>query len=319
MLVPRPQLFNAYWQFAAERQRIFFTRLAGEPAPWTADPILQRYKFCNAYRANDRLSQFLLRKVIYRPGLSQNEEDVVFRILLLRLFNRAETWEFLEQEVGEPCVSTFNPVEYARVLESAGTLFGNAFIFCANKAFGYDRKHENYLALLHHMLQQGIVRKVLAARSFRELYEHLMSFPLVGRFMAYQLATDLNYSELINFDENSFTTAGPGAVRGIHKCFHSIGNYSHEDVIMWMTYNQEQEFSRRGIDPEIVWLWGRQLKAIDCQNLFCEIDKYARVAYPQLKSNRKRIKTTFQPKMQPINYFYPPKWGINNRLVKKAK
>ena len=45
-----------------------------------------------------------------------------------------------------------------------------------------------------------------------------------------------------------------------------------------MAENQEDEFARRGI--EFQTLWGRPLQLIDCQNLFCEVDKYARVYHP---------------------------------------
>ena len=33
----------------------------GPEGPWTEDPILDRYKFCNTYRAADRVSQYLIR------------------------------------------------------------------------------------------------------------------------------------------------------------------------------------------------------------------------------------------------------------------
>ena len=45
LLPVRPTVvFDTYWKFAAERQRIFFRRLEGPPAaPGTADPILGRF------------------------------------------------------------------------------------------------------------------------------------------------------------------------------------------------------------------------------------------------------------------------------------
>ncbi|MHC5826214.1 MAG: nucleotide kinase domain-containing protein, partial [Nostoc sp.] len=46
-------VFNTYWQFAAERQKIFFKKLENAPMPWTDDTILSTYKFTNAYRASD--------------------------------------------------------------------------------------------------------------------------------------------------------------------------------------------------------------------------------------------------------------------------
>ena len=59
------QVFDAYWRFAAERQQVFYRRARREPPPWTDDPILDRFKFCNAFRASDRVSQYLIREVIY--------------------------------------------------------------------------------------------------------------------------------------------------------------------------------------------------------------------------------------------------------------
>jgi hypothetical protein len=44
-------------------------------------------------------------------------------------------------------------------------------------------------------------------------------------------------------------------------------------------------FQHFGLKP--VTLFGRRLHSIDCQNLFCEVDKYARVAHPQSNLGRR--------------------------------
>ncbi|HSI21218.1 MAG TPA: nucleotide kinase domain-containing protein, partial [Verrucomicrobiae bacterium] len=119
---------------------------------------------------------------------------------------------------------------------------------------------------------------------------------------------DLNYSELFDFSENDFTVPGPGAVRGIKKCFTSIGDHSPAEVIMWMVEHQEEEFERLGLDFKN--LWGRPLHAIDCQGLFCETDKYARVKFPEVASNRVRMKAKFAENPQRVEYFFPPKWRV---------
>lgn len=61
----RKDIYDLYWIFAARRQEIFERRVAGRPAPWTDDPILRQFKFCNVYRAADRVSQHLIRHVAY--------------------------------------------------------------------------------------------------------------------------------------------------------------------------------------------------------------------------------------------------------------
>ena len=109
-----------------------------------------------------------------------------------------------------------------------------------------------------------------------------------------------------------FVKAGPGAKDGIVKCFKDLGDYSFEDIIRMMADNQETEFNRLHLDFKN--LWGRRLQLIDCQNIFCEVDKYSRVAHPEVigYSHRTRIKQKFslQEKEQ-IEFYFPPKWNIN--------
>src|SRR5690606_31233135 len=120
-------------------------------------------------------------------------------------------------------------------------------------------------------------------------------YPSIGRFLAFQLAIDVNYTTLIDFSEMDFVVAGPGARDGVRKCFSDIGNYTEEDVIRAVADGAEDAFDRLGLP--FSGLWGRPLQLIDCQNLFCEVDKYARVAHPEIpgRSQRTRIKRKFVP------------------------
>ncbi|TVP62646.1 MAG: hypothetical protein EA343_10545 [Nodularia sp. (in: Bacteria)] len=314
----RQEIFDTYWRFAAMRQEVFFNKIQNVPPPWTSDPILNTYKFCNAYRASDRVSQYLIKNVIYGENRSQNEEEVILRILLFKIFNKIETWEYLETQIGDYItLSNFDSDVYSNILESAMNLgyviYTSAYMSCASKEFGYDKKHQNHLALIDKMVvKDRVINPLVKAKTFEDVFHIIQEYPLLGKFMAYQLATDINYSEVINFDENSFTIAGPGAERGIDKCFIDTEGKTYTDIIHWITENQEKEFQRLGLNFQS--LWGRPLQAIDCQNLFCETDKYCRAAFPDLKSNRKRIKAKFTPTPQPIDYFYPPKWGINEQV-----
>jgi hypothetical protein len=87
------EVYESYWRFAAERQDVFFRRARGEARPWTGNTVLATYKFTNAYRASDRVSQYLIRHIIYRADLPSAPREVFFRILLFKLFNKIETWE----------------------------------------------------------------------------------------------------------------------------------------------------------------------------------------------------------------------------------
>jgi alpha-glutamyl/putrescinyl thymine pyrophosphorylase clade 1 len=316
------QVYDTYWRFAAERQAIFFKRITGATSPWTRDPILMLYKFTNAYRASDRVSQYLIKNVIYRG--EQSPEEVFFRTLLFKLFNRIDTWELLENDLGEIRYSAYSFRQYDKVLTRAKAqgrrIYSAAYIMpSGSSAFGHSIKHRNHLNLLENMMKDNVPLRIQEMRTMREAFELLRSYPTIGNFLAYQFVTDLNYSELCNFSEMTFVVPGPGALDGIRKCFHSLGGLNETEIIRVMAERQEEEFSR--LDLNFQSLWGRPLQLIDCQNLFCEVDKYARVAHPEVVgiSGRKRIKQNYQANKKPIDYWYPPKWGLNNKLEASMK
>lgn len=315
---PRERIFDLYWYFAAERQAAFQRRVEGLPPPWTNDPILATFKFCNVYRAADRVSQFMIRDVCYADEPS-TAEDRLFQITAFRTFSKPATWQAVRGFLGgrAPVIDDLTNAAFGQALEHAraqlGGLYTGAFILCATDAYGHKLKHRNHIELFRHMFcQENLGSRLLAAASLAEVYQLLHGFPLMGDFMSYQTAIDLNYSEHINFGENDFTQPGPGALRGIAKAFTDLGGLTPQQVIGWMVDTQHEHFDRLGLAFD--GLYGRPLHAIDCQGLFCELDKYCREAAPELASNRSRIKARFTPATAPVRLFFPPKWGINQTL-----
>lgn len=313
-------IYDTYWKFAAKRQDIFFAKLKNQTYPLTDDQILLKHKFTNAYRASDRVSQYLIKSIIYR-NIDISPEDMLFRIILFKLFNKIETWETLEGHLGEITYRDYDFDKYDRILKDQLLnnirIYSAAYIMPSGKsAFHYSKKHQNNLALLETIIKDGISKKIARARNLEELYNALLRYPTFGKFLAFQLSIDINYSELCDFSEMSFVVAGPGAQSGIRKCFDTTANYTHEDIIRYMAERQEEEFERLGLHFQT--LWGRPLQLIDCQNIFCETDKYSRVAYPNVSgdSGRTRIKQLYKPsERDAIEYFYPPKWNINQNIM----
>src|SRR5262249_39285736 len=93
-------VFDTYWRFAAERLAMFYRRSRDPMGPWTSNPILKTYRFTNAYRAADRVSQYLIREVQTRSDRPQTAREVFFRTMLFKIFNRIDTWEALEDKLG---------------------------------------------------------------------------------------------------------------------------------------------------------------------------------------------------------------------------
>lgn len=307
-------VYETYWRFATERQAIYMRRLSNPVGPWTTDPILAAYRFTNAYRASDRVSQFLIREVQYHEDRSQEPRELFFRTLLFKIFNRIDTWRALERELGPLTWVGTELDAVAGVLDtfmSKGERIYSAAYIMPAPALGHARKHANHLALVKRMLDDRVPERIRQAPSLRSVFEILLRYPGLGPFLAFQYTIDLNYSALLDHDEGDFVIAGPGALDGIVKCFAHTGRRSPEEVIHWVCEQQERAFADAGLSFQT--LFGRRLQPIDCQNLFCEISKYARVAHPDIKgvSGRTRIKQSFRRAPDPLPPpMFPPRWSL---------
>jgi hypothetical protein len=308
------KVFDTYWRFAAERQAIFYRRLAGCERSWTSDPILKNYRFTNAYRAADRVTQYLIREVQYGIGRPQDPKEVFFRTLLFKMFNRIDTWENLEHSVGPIVWGGTEISKISRTLDDLvlrGTrVYSSAYIM-PSPPFGNSRKHANHLALLSQMMSDQIPDRIVQAGSLRAAFEILSRYPGLGPFLAFQYAIDLNYSSMMTADESEFVVAGPGALDGISKCFGDFKDYSADYVINWTVDRQDNEFDR--LELKFETLFGRRLQPVDCQNLFCEISKYSRVAHPDVPgiANRRKIKRHYVPDPRPLlPLTFPPQWQL---------
>jgi 5-hmdU DNA kinase, helical domain len=311
------ECFGVFWRFAAERQRVFHRRAAGGRPPWTSDPVLSRHKFTNVFRAADRVSQFLIGDVIYVGP--QDRDELVFRTLAFRTFNRIETWQLLTRKLGgPPSWDGYSYGAWDRVLGDAmlrGERIYSAAYITPNPPFGEARKHRNHLRLLELAMTSGLPGRLAAAADLREVYELLLALPSLGPFLSYQHAVDLAYSTVTEADESQFVVAGPGALDGISKCFTDTDGMSPAAVIAWIRETSHDQFSRLGL--EFTDLWGRWPMPVDWQNVFCEVSKYTRATHPHVRgaSGRTRIKQQFRPTPEPIDYRFPPKWGLPEPLT----
>ena len=313
-------VYDTFWRFAAERQRIFRARARAEKPPWTTDTILKKFKFTNAYRAADRTSQFLIRRVIHEGP--QTPEDIFFRVILFKLFNKIETWRMLETEIGPICWESYSFDQYDRVLNEAFlrgvTIYSGAYIIPSPRGYGHTRKHRNHLALLESLIQDQYPKKIQDSSRMRDAFDLLRGVSSFGDFLAYQYVTDLNYSSLTDFSEREFVVPGPGALSGLRKCFRHGGGLGAGDLIRMVHDRQAEEFGDRGMAFED--LWGRPLQLIDIQNLFCEVDKYSRVAHPEFTESggRSRIKQMFRQSSGKCRRpWFPPTWGLNDCIAEE--
>jgi hypothetical protein len=315
------EIFDLFWQYVVERQTILERRLRGLPPPWTSNPVLERYKFTNCWRATDFISQFLIREVI--PDGSSDPEEVFFRIFLYKIFNTVTAWKVLTAALGEtPSWENFDFKSFDRALDKAkaqGLQIWSAAYMQKPQCFEElgKEKHRRYLGLVRYAMEQHTAEKLALATSYEECFRIFRTLPIHGDFLSQQHLTDCNYSGLINYDEDDFYRAGPGSLGGINKCFSLHLDPAREQdmqtaarLVRMMVDKQESCFAKLGLKP--VTLYGRRLKLIDVGNVFCEIDKLSRVTHPQYNAKRTQIKRTYNlakaKRLPPL--VMPAKWGI---------
>lgn len=320
MLKPQDRIFKYYFYFIEERMNIFWSKYNSENTK-TSDNILKTYKFTNVYRATDRVSQYLIKNVIYSDVEKFTNRDILLRILIFKIFNKIETWEYLEKNIGVIKETNFDLQKINKLLNDRRQnfpIFSNAYMMTGTHSkYNYlNYKHEKWLQMVkNEMLDENIFDNVISAKSMSEVYSVLRNCSFIGDFLAYQYTIDFNYSPVINFDEDSFVKAGIGAIRGIKKCFGDIGKYSYEDAIRFTQDNFEHYQNKYG-QTSFQNLYGRPMKLIDIQNCFCETDKYLRAKMPELQVDNVRIKQKYKEKTGAIELYFPAKWGINYKLNK---
>lgn len=256
-----------YW--ICERERIRLKRVAGFLAPWTADPILQRYRFCNVRRMDDKVSQWLLKNW-YEPNF--DHPNMLIACTMARHFNTPESM----CRIGFPF--KYDPIKLkADLIGVAKTtnLFSGAYVVSSD---GSKPKSSMIVDLILTPLHSN--PPSLNLDSVEECVTTLMNRPRFGSFMAGQVIADMRWSAKGAWkDAKTWAPQGPGSVRGMNRLDSNpitnillAAKFSHRlrEVIALCTSTLPRRITSR-------------LEAIDYQNCLCEFDKYERTLHGEGK------------------------------------
>ena len=196
-------VYDAFWRFAAERQSVMYRRIQGFPHPWTIDPIIGEYKFTNPYRAADRVSQYLIRDVMHLGGQAAysdpnmqdlfTPDEVFFRTIIFKMFNRIDTWQWLNVDVVGPTITSYdlyighcNHV-LKRLVDNGVPVYTSAYMTPSPpQSMGGKQKYEAHLDILQQMLAESVPDRIQQCASMAGAYAILRTYPMIGDFLAYQ-------------------------------------------------------------------------------------------------------------------------------------
>lgn len=311
-------LVSEYFAYARERHAIHLRRAAGQPPPWTEDPVLQRYRFCNVFRELDKTTVWFRENV--RTPL-QEKPEVLLATVLFRLFNRIATGEAIFCQEVLPIIGKGTAWKFFLGDGDTGYLKNSILSYCRQGPYVTGSfmvktptgmpKLDGVLWIVEQFATQmqplpddggrtgwrGAAGQMLHFRddkswSLEEAWSWLRQFPFIGDFQAYEIVTDLRHTALLDRAPDIMTWAnpGPGAKRGLKWLIPNIGNRGEQIGAM-------RELLAMSRDPEY---WPQEgsrwlelaRRAKDCppgewpawemrdvEHTLCEFDKYWRVQH----------------------------------------
>ena len=257
--------------FIIARHQIWTNRFKHKrEKPWTDDPILQQYRFCNVYRELDTVTQWVAEK--YRRYSGSN--SFWFAMVMCRLINWPPTLEELWRPSMEWDAEEFIRVMSRRMKAGEKTWSSAYMIRSSGRA-----KH---LYLAHEVLTpmweaRERLRPQYNDDSLAAFHARLCEMNGMGSFLAAQVAADVKYGSNCPLmkapDWWTWAASGPGSRRGLNRvCGRDFKSPWKEDD--WLSLLQAL---RDKVNPVIKKRGMQELHAQDLQNCLCEFDKYERV------------------------------------------
>jgi hypothetical protein len=253
-----------YW--VKEREKIRHLKESGYPWPWTNDPIMRDYRFCNVYREDDKVTRWITDN-----WLADNTQSprLAFAAGVARMVNHPDTL----QDLGFP--HTWDANHFIMTIEARKI----AKLKCWTSAYmitgGYSKG--------------GEPKEVIVARVLAQLYDKLAANPItpsdtlesaskkiavdgIGTFLRGQIIADLKNTPLLGYasDWSTWCAIGPGSTAGLNYLNERKPCILPEDV-----FRKEVQEVRDLIFDNT----GHDLCAQNAQNVLCEFSKYVRTKY----------------------------------------
>lgn len=259
-----------FYHWIIEREKCRVGNENGLPKPWSNDPILQSYRFCNVEREKDTVSKWINDNWMV-PYDDVDPERMVFAMTAARLFNRISTLKL----VGFPEIEYLldDWLEHARTVtkqarDRGEKIWTGAYLVSTN---GHSMDKVDFIIdrVLRKVAQK--VRAPHTGETLQSYHLYLMLFDGLGSFMAGQVIADLKYTSVLRdaSDHHTWAPIGPGSKRGLNRYFGRPleGNIKDVQVLEQLNMVQLQVRNRLGID----------IAVHNIQNCFCEYDKFVRV------------------------------------------
>ena len=265
-----PEELDRYTYWIEERERIRHLKeeLKQDP-PWTEDPILKEFKFCQVFREDDRTTRWF--RTHMREPL-RNSPDVFMATIAFRFFNLIETGRTLLDN--NLHIDWDRPKAIEEIKKNPKWITGAYIVKSPNRM----DKVTGVTECVSHLWddRENIIKQLESFTTLEEAWKFLMQYPYIGPFVSYEMVTDLRHTYLLEnaTDICSWGNPGPGAMRGLNRltgrplefCKRSWDWHSEMlDLYDWCS--QKLDLSKLNYPFEMREVEGG----------LCEFDKYSRI------------------------------------------
>jgi len=275
--------------FVVARESIRQKHDAGLPPPFTNDPILRDYKFCNIEREQDRVTKGIA--ALYREP-HKDDPELWFALVFAR---RAVNWPETLKEIGWPV--PWVPDWFKTVVRARQAAGRKAFEGQAYRLMVSGQQGEQVDLLANHVLnpiwEKRNHYRPRPTDTLASFAARLSNAPYMGGFYAGQVVADLKYAQLKDApDWWTFAVSGPGSRRGLDRV---MGRAPRK---YWPESEWYAEFCRlyAAMKLPIQDATGLSLHAQNFQSVLCEYDKYCRLLNGEGTHSVRRYVYTGLPK-----------------------
>ena len=263
-----------YWQ--EERESIRKKKENDLPPPWTNDPILQEFKFCQVYREEDRTTRWL-RKHIREP--LRDDPRVFMAVIIFRWFNLIETGRTL---IENDLLFNWDRKKAIELIKKQPKWITGSYIIKTpnrmDKVTGVAECVSHMWNDKDYLVTKLENKKTLNESSLEFCWKTLRDYPYMGPFMAYEVVTDLRHTYLLDEanDIMTWANAGPGAMRGLNR----LTGRPLEYCLRSHDWNSEMQELLKIAFERNSWVTKRNSVNYELREIeggLCEFDKYSRI------------------------------------------
>ncbi len=260
----------SFLKFIKEREVIRIKKEVDKlPPPWTKDPILQTYRFCNVHREDDRVTRWI--KANWRDP-HYDDPYLWFAMLVARLIN----WPPTLGKIGYPI--PWKPERIAEILKtlkrSGNKVYGSACNAVGTHGVNNDKWAYLEKEVLTPIWSNRKILKPVEGQTLEQFHTSLLPYHGMGSVIVAQVVADIKYVEPLKCAEDwwTFAASGPGSRRGLNRLLDRPVNSNWKENEWKREINNLQVRVNKILKSTVVG----KLHAQDVQNCLCEFDKYVR-------------------------------------------